>query len=40
VFFCEGDQQFCDSAQEPERSDAGVRIVSQVIEMVKEKGLI
>jgi len=40
VFFCEGDQQFCDSDQESERSDAGVRIVSEVIEMVKEKDSI
>ena len=40
VFFCEGDQQFCDSDQESERSDAGGRIVSEVIEMVKEKDSI
>jgi len=29
VFFCEGDQQFCDSDQESERSDTGGRIVSE-----------
>jgi hypothetical protein len=37
AIFCEGDQQFCDSDQESERSDAGFGIVSEVIEMVKEK---
>jgi len=37
AIFCEGDQQFCDSDQESERSDAGAKIVSKVIEMVKEK---
>jgi hypothetical protein len=37
--FCEGDQQFCDSDQESERSDAGFGIVSEVIGMVKEKSL-
>jgi hypothetical protein len=40
VIFCEGDQQFCDSDQESERSDAGFGIVSEVIEMVKGKSLI
>jgi hypothetical protein len=37
AIFCEGDQQFCDSDQESERSDAGFGIVSEVIGMVKEK---
>src|SRR5208283_4716978 len=37
AIFREGDQQFCDSDQESERSDAGFGIVSEVIEMVKEK---
>ena len=37
AILCEGDQQYCDSDQESERSDAGSGIVSEVIEMVKEK---
>lgn len=40
AIFCEGDQQFCDSDQESEHSDAGVGTVSEVIEMVKRKGEI
>jgi hypothetical protein len=35
-FFREGDQQFCDSDQESERSDAGRVIVAEVIGIVKQ----
>jgi hypothetical protein len=34
-FFREGDQQFCDSDQGSERSDAGEVIVAEVIGIVK-----
>jgi hypothetical protein len=38
VIFCEGDQQFCDSDQSRSAATLVLRIVSQVIGIVKEKG--
>jgi len=38
VIFCEGDQQFCDSDQSRSAATLVLRIVSEVIGIVKEKG--
>src|SRR6516225_179067 len=38
VIFCEGDQQFCDSDQSRSAARLVLRIVSEVIGIVKEKG--